>query len=216
MTDKQLQQDVLRALDWEPSLDAEDVGVTVHEGVVTLKGKVRTYAEKAAAEQAVLRVYGVTALANDVEVQLAKADERTDGDLAHAAAAALTWNSEVPPNRVTVTVSHGWITLRGDTDWDYQRQAAARSVKYLAGVQGVSNLISLKPHVNVADVKSKIEEAFKRSAHVDARRIGVKVLDGQVTLTGNVHSWTERDEACRAAYGAPGVEDVNDQMTVVP
>jgi osmotically-inducible protein OsmY len=216
MTDKQLQQDVLRALDWEPSIDAADIGVTVDEGVVTLKGRVRTFAEKSAAERVVLKVFGVKALANDIEVRLTKATERTDSDIAQAAAAAIAWNSELPANRVTVTVSSGWLTLRGDLDWEFQRAAASRAVQYLMGVQGVTNLVVLKPHANVADVKTKIEEALKRSAEVEARRIDVKVSDGEVTLTGNVHSWAERAEACRAAYAAPGVRQVQDRMAIVP
>lgn len=216
MTDKQLQQDVVRALDWEPSIDAADIGVTVDDGVVTLKGRVRTYSEKAAAERVVLAIFGVKALANDVEVRLAKAAERTDSDIAQAVVSALQWNSEVPAKRVTVTVSGNWVTLRGDVDWDYQREAASRSVKYLIGVQGVSNMVTVKPHASVADVKVKIEDALKRSAEVDARRINVKVLDGAVTLSGNVHSWAERDEARRAAWAAPGVREVQDQMAIVP
>jgi osmotically-inducible protein OsmY len=216
MTDKQLQQDVLRALDWEPSIDAADIGVTVDNGVVTLKGMVHTYAEKAAGERVALKVYGVKALANDVEVRLIKENQRTDSDIAQAVASALAWNAEVPANRVTVTVSSGWVTLRGDLDWEYQRAAAARGINYLVGVQGVTNLIALKPHVNVTDVKAKIEDALKRSAEVDARRINVSVMDGAVTLTGNVHSWAERAEACRAAYAAPGVKQVDDRMAIVP
>ena len=216
MTDKQLQQDVLRALDWEPSIDAAEIGVTVSEGVVTLKGRVRTFAEKAAAERVVLHVFGVKALANDLDVRLTKAAERTDSDIAQAVSAALSWNTEIPANRVTVTVSNGWVTLRGDVDWEYQREAATRSVRYLIGVQGVSNLVAVKPHANVADVKVKIEDALKRSAEIDARRINVRVTDGQVTLSGNVHSWSERDEARRAAWAAPGVKDVLDQLAIVP
>jgi osmotically-inducible protein OsmY len=216
MTDKQLQQDVLRALDWEPGIDAADIGVTVDEGVVTLNGKVRTYAEKSTAERVVLKVFGVKALANDIDVRLTKAAERTDSDIAQAAAAAISWSSDVPANRVTATVSSGWLTLRGDLDWEFQRAAATRAVQYLTGVRGVTNLIALKPHVSVADVKTKIEEALKRSAEVDARRINVNVHDGEVTLTGNVHSWAERAEACRAAYAAPGVKEVQDRMAIVP
>lgn len=216
MTDKQLQQDVLDALDWEPSIDAAEIGVTVDDGVVTLRGKARTYTEKAAAERVTLRVFGVKALANDLEVRLGKAAERTDSDIAQAVAAALAWNTQVPANRVTVTVSSGWVTLRGDVDWEFQRAAATRAIRYLIGVQGVSSLVVVKPRLSVDDVKTKIEEALRRSAEVDARRIDVRVVNGEVTLSGNVHSWTERDEARRAAWAAPGVKDVQDRLAITP
>lgn len=216
MTDRQLQQDVQRALDWEPSVDAAAIGVSVDDAVVTLRGEVKTYAEKAAAERVALRVFGVKAVANDVEVRIVKGFERTDSDIAQAIVAALAWNTQIPTNKVTVSVSNGWVTLKGDLDWQYQKDAATRSVRVLTGVRGVTNLVTVKPHVTVTDVQTKIEAALKRSAEIDARRINVNVLDGAVTLSGNVHSWAEREEARHAAWAAPGVKDVQDHLAIVP
>ena len=216
MTDKELKQHVQNALDWEPSLDAADIGVSVDEGVVTLRGNVGSYAEKVAAERVVLRVYGAKAVANDLAVHLVSGFDRTDTEIAQAALAALKWNTVVPNDRVTVTVANGWITLNGTLDWNYQKDAAARTVRDLTGVKGVSNNITVKPRVQTIDVRDKIEAAFKRSAEVDARRIAVSALDGKVVLTGNVHSWAERQEAERAAWAAPGVKQVEDHLTVVP
>jgi len=216
MTDKELKQHVQNALDWEPSLDAADIGVSVDEGVVTLRGNVGSYAEKVTAERVVLRVYGAKAVANDLAVHLVSGFDRTDTEIAQAALAALKWNTVVPNDRVTVTVANGWITLNGTLDWNYQKDAAARTVRDLTGVKGVSNNITVKPLVKTIDVRDKIEAAFKRSAEVDARRIAVSALDGKVVLTGNVHSWAERQEAERAAWAAPGVKQVEDHLTVVP
>ena len=216
MTDRHLQEQVQNALDWEPSVDAADIGVSVENGVVTLRGDVKTYAEKAAAERVALKVYGVKAVANDVNVRLGDGEQRTDTDIAQAVLAALRWNTMVPKDKVTVAVANGWVTLAGTVDWEYQRQAAANAIRYLAGVRGVVNTVAIKPHVSVGDVKGKIENALKRSAEVDARRINVAVSDGTVTLSGNVHAWFERDEARRAAWSAPGVRAVDDRIAVVP
>ena len=216
MTDRHLQEQVQNALDWEPSVDAADIGVSVENGVVTLRGDVKTYAEKAAAERVALKVYGVKAVANDVNVRLGDGEQRTDTDIAQAVLAALRWNTMVPKDKVTVAVTNGWVTLAGTVDWEYQRQAAANAIRYLAGVRGVVNTVAIKPHVTVGDVKGKIENALKRSAEVDARRINVAVSDGTVTLSGNVHAWFERDEARRAAWSAPGVRAVDDRIAVVP
>jgi osmotically-inducible protein OsmY len=216
MTNNELQQHVQRALDWEPSVNDKDIGVTVADGVVTLRGNVRSYAEKYGAERTTLRVYGVKAVANDLNVQLANGYARTDTDLAQAAVSALAWNTMVPRDHVTVAVSNGWMTLKGTLDWKYQRDAAERAVRELTGVKGVTNEIVLKPHVNALDVQNKIEAAFKRSAEIDARRVHVTANEGQVVLTGNVHSWAERLEAERAAWSAPGVMQIDDRLTVVP
>jgi len=211
-----LKQHVEGALEWEPSIDATDVGVSVDAGVVTLRGNVSSYAEKLAAERAVLRVYGVKAVANDLIVRLPSAFQRTDTEIAQAAVTALNWNSTIPRDHVTVVVTNGWITLNGPLDWQYQKDAALHAVHELTGVRGVTNQITVRPRVKSADVLGKIEAAFKRSAEIDARRINVSAEGGQVVLSGNVHSWAERQEAERAAWAAPGVTDVDDRLVIVP
>ena len=216
MTDRELQRHVEDALGWEPSFDAADIGVTVDKGVVTLRGDVATYTAKAAAERVALGVYGVKAVANDLTVRLVTGFVRNDTDIAQAAVTALAWNTFVPQNRVTITVAKGWLTLNGSLDWQYQKEAAARAVRDLTGVQGVMNNITVKPHVQAGDVQAKIEAAFKRSAEIDARRVSVTATDGKVVLNGHVRSWTERQEAERAAWAAPGVSQVDDRITVVP
>ena len=216
MTDKDLKQHVQSALDWEPSLDASDIGVSVDESVVTLRGNVASYAEKIAAERVALRVYGVKAVANDLVVHLVSGFERTDTEIAQAAVAALKWNTVVPKDRVTVTVTNNWLTLNGTLDWQYQKDAAARAVRDLMGVKGVTNSITVQPRVKTTDVRDKIEAAFKRSAEIDARRINVTATDGKVILSGNVRSWAEREEAERAAWAAPGVKQVDDRLMIAP
>jgi osmotically-inducible protein OsmY len=216
MTDKELQQHVRNALDWEPSVDVADVGVTVDHGIVTLRGDIRSFTEKMTAERVALGVYGVKAVANDLTVRIFQPGERSDSDIAAAAVNAFKWNSQIPADRISVVVGNGWITLKGEVDWNFQRDAAARAVRDLLGVVGVTNSITVRPHVSVSDVKSKIEAALRRSAEVDARRINVSTTDGKVVLTGNVHSWVERREAVQAAWAAPGVSAVDDRLAIVP
>jgi osmotically-inducible protein OsmY len=216
MTDRELKQHVENALDWEPSFDAADIGVSVDAGVVTLRGDVGSYAGRSAAERVALRVYGVKAVADDLTVRLVTGFERNDTDIAQAAVTALKWNAFIPQNRVTLTVSNGWLTLNGTLDWQYQKEAAARAVRDLTGVKGVANSITVKPHVQAGEVQAKIEAAFKRSAEIDARRVSVTATDGKVILNGHVRSWMERQEAERAAWAAPGVSQVDDRITVVP
>jgi osmotically-inducible protein OsmY len=216
MTDNELKTHVQSALDWEPSVDPSDIGVSVDDGVVTLRGNVASYAERMAAERAVLHVYGVKAVANDLAVHLGSLFERTDTEIARAAVAALKWNALIPKDKITVTVASGWLTLTGAVDWQYQRDAAFRAVRDLTGVKGVTNSVTVKSHVKSTDVRDKIEAAFKRSAEIDARRVNVTALNGKVILSGNVHSWFERQEAERAAWAAPGVTQVEDRLTITP
>jgi osmotically-inducible protein OsmY len=216
MTDKQLRQNVENALEWEPSIDGAKIAVTADNGAVTLRGEVKTFAERASAERVSLRVYGVKAVANDIAVRPISTSARSDSDLAAAIVTALRWNTQVPADRVVATVADGWVTLKGEVEWHFQREAAERSVRDLAGVIGVTNSVTIKPHVRIADVQTKIEAALKRSAEIDARRIHVAALDGKVTLTGNVHSWAERREATLAAWAAPGVHEVDNRLSVVP
>ena len=215
-TDRALQDDVLKALEWEPSVDAAGIGVSVKGGVATLQGTVRSYFEKAAAERATRHVFGIRAIANDVAVILDGLSPRSDGDVAQTIANALAWSSAIPLNAVTATVSNGWVTLNGKVDWQYQRAAAEHAVHHLLGVKGVTNAIALTPHVRPGDVKAKIESAFKRSAEIDAARVKVDARDGEIILSGTVKSSSERREAERAAWAAPGVTRVDDRLMVSP
>ena len=216
MTDKDLKQHVQNALDYEPGVDATDIGVSVDDGVVTLRGNVASYWEKIAAERVALRVYGAKAIANDLAVRLLSDYKKTDTEIAHAAVNALKWHTAVPDDRVTITVKDGWIALAGTLEWQYQKDAAARAVRDLTGVKGVTNDIQLQSRVKTIDVRDKIEAALKRSAEIDARRINVTAQDSKVILSGNVHSWAERREAEQAAWAAPGVSQVEDRLAVVP
>jgi osmotically-inducible protein OsmY len=215
-SDLELRRDVIEELDWEPSLDAAEIGVTAHEGIVTLTGAAKSYTEKLMAERAVSRVKGVKAIANDIEVRLSGTAERIDTDIAAAAVDALSWKASVPDDHIKVSVSKGWITLEGEVDSQHQRDAALEAVHHLVGVKGVTNLISLKPRVSATEVKSRIEAAFRRSAELDAKMVHVEARDGKVTLRGDVHSWSERQEAERTVWAAPGVTQVENLIAIVP
>jgi osmotically-inducible protein OsmY len=213
-TDAKLQSDVLAELNWWPSVNVAHIGVAANNGVVTLTGQVTHYTEKTAAEDTVKGVYGVKGIANDIEVTLPGSGKHSDQDIAQAALSALKWDFEVPDDKVKVVVKDGWITLDGTVDWQYQKDAAARCVRYLMGVKWVNNLIAIKPTAKWIDVTNKIEDAFRRNANLEARRISVSTSDGTVTLSGSVSSWSERDQAVSAAWAAPGVNSVHNELTV--
>jgi len=215
MSDADVRRNVETELTWEPSVSsANAIGVGVQDGVTTLSGYVASYAEKWAAERAAERVSGVTAVVNKLDVRIPSSFLRTDEEIAAAAVNALRWNLSVPDGRVKVAVEAGWLTLDGDVDWQYQRDAAETAVRYLAGVKGVSNLIDIKSPVDQVVVSADIEAALRRSAEVDAQRIGVLVDGHAVTLTGTVRSYAERREAERAAWASPGVYSVDDRISI--
>jgi osmotically-inducible protein OsmY len=211
--DHELREAVARQLAWEPSFDESMVGVSAHDGVVTLSGFVETYAAKLAAERAARRVYGVKGIANELEVRLAH--ERIDPEIVRDALQALNNRVDVPLG-IGVTIRDGHLTLTGNVEWMYQKMAAEKAVKYLRGVRGVVNNIEVKPRLSAADVKNRIVDALHRHADVDARRIRVEATGGKVTLQGNVRSWRERYEAAAAAWAAPGVSDVDNRLNVIP
>jgi osmotically-inducible protein OsmY len=215
-SDSEIERDVKDELSWNPDLDATDIAVSVKKGVVTLTGFVRSYTDKFEAEAAAKRVSGVVAIANDIEVRMPSVDERPDPEIARDAVAAIKSQLPISSEKIKVIVKNGWITLEGQVEWQYQRSTAEHAVRRIKGLKGVSNMIQLKPHAQPSEIKRKIQEAFRRNAEVDSNRIIVEADGSVVTLKGTVRSWVEREEAERAAWAAPGVTSVVDQIVVSP
>ena len=215
-SDLDIQRDVLNELKWEPRVSAAHIGVSVKEGVVTLTGHVESLAEKSAAERAAKRVAGVRAVANEIEVQLPESSRRSDEDIARGVVHALYSKFFVPAEQIKVTVNKGWVTLEGEVKWRFQKNLAEKTVRNVRGVVGVSNYITVTPGVSPTEVKSRVEEALKRSAEVDASRITVEVQGDRVILRGRVRSWAEKEEAERTAWSAPGITEVDNQIVVEP
>lgn len=214
MSDKTLQTQVEKELQWEPSLDSSSIGVAVDKGVVTLSGAVRTYAEKIAARDAVERIKGVRGVAMDLDVRPFGDTGTSDDEIAKRVLNTLDWHSTVPSNAVKVRVDDGLVTLTGELEWQFQRDAAVRAVEKIHGVRSVSNAITLKSRVAPADVRQKIEAALQRQAHIEASGIRVSVEGGKVRLDGKVHDWADRSVIERAAWSAPGVSSVDDHVTI--
>ena len=210
----ELQRDVLEEMKWDARVQPNEIGVVVKDGIVTLTGWVDSFTKKWAAEEAAVRVRGVKAVANDIEVRLPTSAERTDADIAAAALHALEWDAFIPTDKVKVTVSNGWVTLDGEVEWLFERDDAERVVRRLTGVRGVTNLIKVKSRPLPSELKQKIEDALVRSAETDAERITVEVQGSKVILKGTVRAWAEKQEAERVAWSAPGVTSVDNRITI--
>jgi len=214
MKDTDLQQDILDALDFEPSIDAADIGVCVDEGVVTLTGHVTTFAERATAEKVTMRVKGVRGIVVDIEVRPIGTHRTADDDIAKRILHILEWNTSVPENAIRVKVHNGWVTLSGDVQWNFQKQAAARAIRGLAGMTGLTNAISISPSFSPSDVHERIENALRRDAELEASGIRITVESGHVILSGHVRHIKDRQTAERAAWSVPGVKSVEDRISV--
>jgi osmotically-inducible protein OsmY len=214
-TPGELKTDVLDELAFEPSLDEAGIGIAVNDGVVTLTGHVKSYAEKMAAERAAKRVHGVHGIANDLKVELWPGFQHDDTDIAQAAVNALRWNTWLPEGAVTTVVKDGWVTLDGSVPWQYQKIEAGRSVANLQGVKGVSNQIAVQSPVQATQVERRVQSAFQRTASLDARQVHVETAGSTVILRGTVRSWAEHEDAERAAWSIPGVTAVRNELAIV-
>lgn len=213
-TDEDIQRDVLEELKWDIRVRPNEIGVAVKDGIVTLTGWVDSYLKKIAAEEDAHRVPGVKAVANDIEVRLPGSAERTDADLAKAALNTLKWDAGIPTDKIDVTVSHGWVTLKGEVDYHFQKREAEHAIERLSGVRGVTNLLTVKPQPAPQDLKLQIEKALVRNAETDASRITVDVQGSKVILRGTVSSYAEKKAAEDTAWSAPGVTEVDNRIIV--
>lgn len=214
-TDSQLQRDVLEELKYEPRVEHAHIGVSANNGVVTLSGFVPNYSQKIMAEKAAGRVKGVRAIAQEIEVRFATDPKTSDPEIAQRVLDVLAWDVTVPPNRITAKVEHGWVTLAGTVDWQYERRAAEKAVQHISGIKGVINNISVQTAATPTDIRQRILDAFKRSSAIDANAIKVSVDGSTVRLSGQVHGWNERKVAENAAWAAPGVAQVEDNIVLV-
>lgn len=214
MKDSVLKQNVIDEIEFEPSIDANDIGVAVEDGIITLSGHVPSYSQKIAVERAVARVAGVRGIAQNIEVRFPGGPGTADDEIARRAVNTIKWNAVLPDEAVQVKVQNGWVTLTGKLDWNYQKQRAADAVRDIKGVVGITNQIELRPVVSKIDVKKHIENALKRSAEIEAAGVSVNVVGNKVTLEGKVKTWADRFAAENAAWATPGVSAVEDKLAV--
>lgn len=215
-TDLEIQQDVINELKWQPFLKSANIGVAVKNGIVTLSGNVDNYSQKIGAEKAARKVTGVRAIAEDIQIGVSPALEKTDVDIAESVVNALKWHAAVPEERIKVKVENGIVTLEGEVEWEYQRSSTQRAVNRLLGVRNVVNLINIKPRVTAFDVRTKIFDALRRTATTDAERVSIEVDGSKVILNGKVRSFTEKEDVEDAAWCAPGVSRVESHLEVEP
>jgi osmotically-inducible protein OsmY len=213
-TDSEIQKDVMDELKWEPILNATEIGVAVKNGVVTLTGYVNNYAKKFAAENSAWRVKGVKAVAEELEVRLSDADQLTDAEIAESIVSTLRWHTAIPDEKIKIKVTNGWVYLDGEVDWNFQKESAFNTIRYLKGVKGVTNLLTVKPRVNATLVKANIRKALERNADLEAANIQVETLGNMVVLKGSTRSWIEKRAVERAVWSSPGVSTIDDELII--